>query len=156
MGCITRLTLDKDNPPDALTCKYCMCCVGAMTWYKTPPKGRSAHWVRTRRCTKCRSTKANHGFSSHLEYDKYLSSGCYVTGCIRTASCIDHDHSICSRRDHSCEKCRRGPCCAFCNRWLTEGVTVEILRERDRTYRALADQALLIAAHLEVTNREGR
>jgi|SRR5690242_5078379 len=148
---MTRLTLDKDNPPDPLTCKHCMCCVGAVVWYKAP-KRRAAHWVRSRRCNKCRWTKANHGFSSHLEYDDYLSPGCYVTGCTNAASCIDHDHSICSHGDHSCKRCRRGPCCVLCNRWLTEEVTVEILRERGRSYRALSDQALLIAAHLELIN----
>ena len=124
------ITLDKDNPPSLLLCNYCLCCSGKRYWINAT-SDRVGYWQRRRQCIQCRNARLYHGYNSHLEYDEYLGAGCYITGCTNRASCIDHDHAICPQKSHSCEKCRRGPCCASCNVSLREGETVETLRKRE-------------------------
>lgn len=74
-----------------------------------------------------------HGMSLD-EYRNYLARGCWICG--DTATVIDHDHNIgCPPMRHSCDKCRRGPACQFCNHVMREGETAESIMDRaDRLY----------------------
>lgn len=67
-------------------------------------------WKKWKRCGKCQSVWIDHGMTL-LEYNDYLASGCAIKGCLEPATHIDHDHSICPQRHHTCEACRRGPLC---------------------------------------------
>lgn len=97
-------------------CKRCNCCPGVPNYQKCKRK-----WYWLPYCNSCINA-ANHEFSSHLEYDEYLRAVCWICG--DSADGIDHDHNICPRRNHTCEKCRRGAICQGCNTMLRVGRTI--------------------------------
>ena len=94
----------------------------------------------------CHNAKIRHGMT-RAEYDVYLSKGCWVCGA--EAILIDHDHDICNRGDHSCEKCRRGPACHRCNTTLEKGYTADQMRERIDWYQDKIDQLWVVVKALE-------
>src|SRR6266702_4432642 len=97
-------------PPEARPCINFEWC-GSLTrsFWNRNAKGLE-HWSRRRYCHKCRDLWQRHRFTPE-DYDKFFADGCSIPGCKRPATDIDHDHFICPKINHSCEKCRRGPLC---------------------------------------------
>ena len=88
-------------------------------------------WLRPRRCRRCQDLRSHHGMtltdlvglreaqnrqcfkcSKALPNPRIIITG--VRGKGREAK-IDHDHLICPKTCHSCERCRRGLACQSCN-----------------------------------------
>lgn len=109
--------------PELRACKACSCCYGSTYSIKD---GRERV---TALCSRCLMAIYKHNMNSHLEYDQYLSKGCWICGA--KASRIDHDHNRgCPIVNHSCAKCRRGAVCAFCNRALGELENPSLKRQK--------------------------
>jgi hypothetical protein len=89
---------------------------------------------------------------TRIAYDEYLARGCWICGDI--AILIDHDHSICSQGNHSCEKCRRGPACHRCNVTMKAGYTSEAMRERIAWYQDKLDNLVRVSEALDNFSRE--
>jgi len=68
-----------------------------------------------------------HGMTAD-EYREYIARPCYICGGV--SSGIDHNHDICPRIGHSCDRCRRGPVCVKCNAVLREEATPGTLELR--------------------------
>jgi hypothetical protein len=87
-------------------------------------------WVKVRLCGRCQDLHYQHGLKlteligmweaqgrSCFKCSKALPNPCITTnapGKGREAK-IDHDHRICPKACHSCERCRRGLVCTACN-----------------------------------------
>jgi len=139
----TAKPLPKDAPPRpvAASCKHCGCCDSRIS-YSARVKG----WIYSRECLRCRQARGRHAMSSHLEYDNYLSGGCWVCG--DPATCIDHDHGICNSR-RTCKKCRRGPACDSCNGALQMDRGPDAHRLIAEKHMVIANRAILCAQALE-------
>jgi len=127
--------------PNDKPCRHCGCCNARWHWSKTRDVWQASP------CNSCMHAKERHGFVTHNEYDSYLASGCWVCGV--TAYGIDHDHSICSKLGHSCERCRRGPICNRCNTTLKADATPARLRAKAAWYQEQSDRELMAAEALE-------
>lgn len=121
--------------PEAFPCRHEECDrVGQISAKKAPRSG-IWHWERTHACGRCYALQVYH----HLELTELIiiwkqqNKRCFL--CTRLLTDpritegrksraedgtwrirIDHDHKICSqKKDHSCNKCRRGLACQSCN-----------------------------------------
>jgi hypothetical protein len=109
---------ERPPKPEPLACKHCGG-PGRVTW--TPCVNK---WQRAAMCQYGHAA-GKHGMTCE-EKRSYLAAGCYVVGCSRVATDIDHDHNICpvvkTGVGHSCDKCRRGPLCSWHNNSIMPGV----------------------------------
>jgi len=109
------LMTHKDDKPEPLPCTQCGK-PGVVRWVAHPKSSKPQRpgWCRGSLCRSCQRLRYVHGLTK-AEHDALLAQGCSIAGCTRPATHIDHDHSICPARNHSCDKCRRGPLCRFHN-----------------------------------------
>jgi len=67
-------------------------------------------WHPRGRCSPCNHLFYAHGLTPE-EKAILFAGGCGIQGCPNPPAHIDHDHSICAKENHSCNKCRRGALC---------------------------------------------
>ena len=89
------------------------------------------HWLRMGLCLRCQHLRSNHGLTlaGLLAIWESQDRRCYkcakllpdpriivagVRGRGRAAK-VDHDHTVCPKNGHSCDRCRRGLACNACN-----------------------------------------
>jgi hypothetical protein len=94
---------------------------------------RGEMWYRRGRCVRCIQAWSCHKMTG-VQLAIFLSPGCWIPGCDRVATVVDHDHSICPQGRHSCDQCRRGPMCSSHNRALGQ------LGDSSSALRAIADR----------------
>lgn len=78
-------------------------------------RAQQRRWVKANHAKKLEFSRKSdlkqiHGMTP-AEYNSYMAQGCAINGCSKPARAVDHDHFICDRDYHSCDKCRRGPLC---------------------------------------------
>jgi len=116
-------------PPETLTCSDADCDRIRYAWAHLR-KGGYYQWSMKRFCQRCQVLRQRHGLSVAGLVAMWEAQGrrCYrYPECSRILSDpravivggrdarVDHDHNICPRKEHSCERCRRGLACNICN-----------------------------------------
>jgi hypothetical protein len=71
-------------------------------------------WRRDSQCCRCSNLRCHHSMTL-TEFEDFMSKGCAVPGCEHRPTDIDHDHAVCTKASHSCNRCRRGPLCRWHN-----------------------------------------
>jgi len=123
-------------PPDSLPCPAVACDNASWIWPRKDRRERHPdrdnwQWARMRFCRRCQGLRNHHGLtlieligiweaqdrkcfkcSKELPDPRIMVTG--IPGKGRQAQ-IDHDHRICPKASHSCERCRRGLVCIACN-----------------------------------------
>lgn len=81
------------------------------------------------------------------ERDEYFAQGCYIPGCDRKAVSIDHDHTVCPGKYHSCDKCRRGPACHWHNVFVISMIDELVAGKHDDVLKAMGIDLSLRSHH---------
>jgi hypothetical protein len=116
-------------PPGPFPCPDTECDRMRYAWAHHRRQGYYT-WSMTRFCQRCNVLRQRHGLTvaglvamweaqdrrchRYPKCSKILSDPRAVIVGGRDAR-VDHDHSICPQKEHSCERCRRGLACNICN-----------------------------------------
>lgn len=121
--------------PDPAPCPAAGCDGLRYVMPKREPRAERAdhgrwQWLRMGLCLRCQHLRGGHGLTLAELVAMWESQDRQCINCRRTLpdpriitsvrgggrdAHIDHDHRICPKQGHSCEKCRRGLVCVSCN-----------------------------------------
>jgi Recombination endonuclease VII len=123
-----------------------------------PCPRRNWYWIKRARCGRCQSLRSNHGLTlaELIDMRETQDRRCYYCqkeladprASRHGSSEIDHDHKVCPKRNHSCERCRRGLACHDCN--------VQELSQRSAGLWVLPEKSDELVRWLEFLGPEGR
>jgi len=142
-------------PPERLLCNVPECENIRQVWAGVQYRENRQRWYWFKRttCQRCRFLGDAHGLSLAELIAIWESQNARCHSCFRElvdprisdhdgrrltngqaySLRIDHDHRICPQKQHSCQRCRRGLVCNYCNtRGLAEtSAGLRILPEKD-------------------------